>query len=124
MGILNNVAVQWGFRRVLDWGGWIGTIAGGLALFYASLTPNQQAMVSELLQGNWQDITLGSLLPFLVLIYSQVISFRATVKPQAIVEENGKLVTNTLAPAKEREVKTVVEHVSSRKTLLDILTGQ
>lgn len=121
--MLNNVAIQWLLRRIPDWGGWIGSIAGGLWLLYAGLTPAQQNMINGLLAGNWQDITLGSLVPFLVLIYSQIISFRATVKPQAIVEEGGKLVTNTLAPAKEREVKEAVKHVSSRKTLVDILKG-
>lgn len=122
--MLNNVAVQWAIRRVLDYGGWIGTLAGGLILFYSQLTPGQQGLISGLLQGNWQDITLGSLVPFLVLVYSQVISFRATVKPQAVVEENGKLVTNTLAPKKEKEVKEVVTNVNSGKTLLEILLGK
>ena len=122
--MLNNVAVQWAIRRVLDYGGWIGTLAGGLVLFYTQLTPSQQSLVGGLLQGNWQDITLGSLLPFLVLVYSQVISFRATVKPQAVVEENGKLVTNTLAPKKEKEVADVVVNVSSKKTILEILQGK
>ena len=122
--MLNNVAVQWAIRRVLDYGGWVGTLGGGLVWFYMQLTPAQQRLVGGLLQGNWQDITLGSLLPFLVLVYSQVISFRATVKPQAVVEENGKLVTNTLAPKKEKEVADVVTNVSSRKTLLEILQGK
>lgn len=122
--MLNNVAVQWAIRRVLDYGGWIGTFLGGLVLFYSGLTPGQQGIVNGLLQGNWQDITLGSLLPFIVLVYSQVISYRATVRPQAIVEEGGKLVTNTLAPKKEKEVAEVVTNVSSRKSLLDILKGQ
>ena len=124
MSALNNVAVQWGIRRIFDYSGWIGTFVGGAALFYAGLTPSQQAMISGLLQGNWQDITLGSLIPFLVLIYSQVISYRATVKPQAIVEENGKLVTNTLSPAKETEVSKTVQNVSSRKSLIEILLGK
>jgi len=123
MGFLNNVAVQWGIRRIFDYSGWIGTLVGGLALFYAGLTPSQQALISGLLAGNWQDITLGSLVPFLVLVYSQIISFRATVKPQAVVEENGKLVTNTLSTAKETEVKETVKNVSSKKTLFDILRG-
>lgn len=124
MDFLNNVAVQWWLRRIPDWGGWIGTVFGGLALMYAGLTPSQQAMLNGLLAGNWQDITLGSLVPLVVLIYSQIVSHRATVKPQAIVEENGKLVTNTLAPAKEKEVAETVKHVSSRKSLVDILTGK
>jgi hypothetical protein len=124
MGILNNVAAQWAVRRVFDYGGWIGTFAGGLFLFYNGLTPSQQGLINGLLQGNWQDITLGSLLPFMVLVYSQIISYRATVKPQAVVEENGNLVTNTLAPKKEKEVAEVVTNVSSRKSLWDILKGQ
>lgn len=123
MGFLNNVAVQWAIRRIFDYGGWVGTIAGGLAFFYAGLTPSQQALISGLLAGNWQDITLGSLVPFLVLVYSQIISFRSTVKAQAIVEENGKLVTNTLTPKKETEVAETVRNVSSKKTLFDILRG-
>lgn len=92
-------------------------------MFYNGLTPSQQSLINGLLQGNWQDITLGSLVPFLVLIYSQIVSFRATVKPQAVVEENGKLVTNPLSPAKETEVKETVKNVSSRKSLVDILKG-
>lgn len=122
--MLQNIAVQWAIRRVLDWGGWIGTLAGGLIWFYAQLTPSQQNMIDGLLAGNWQDITLGSLLPFGVLVWSQIVSFRATVKPQAIVEENGKLVTNTLAPAKEKQVADVVVNVSSKKTLWEIITGK
>lgn len=122
--MLQNIAVQWAIRRVLDWGGWIGTLAGGLIWFYAQLTPSQQNMIDGLLAGNWQDITLGSLLPFGVLVWSQIVSFRATVKPQAIVEENGKLVTNTLAPAKEKQVADVVTNVSSKKTLWEIITGK
>lgn len=122
--MLQNIAVQWLIRRVLDWGGWIGTLAGGLIWFYAQLTPSQQNMIDGLLAGNWQDITLGSLLPFGVLVWSQIVSFRATVKPQAIVEENGKLVTNTLAPAKEKQVADVVTNVSSKKTLWEIITGK
>jgi len=122
--MLNNVAVQWAIRRVLDYGGWIGTFVGGLLWFYSNLTPSQQSLIGGLVEGNWQDITLGSLIPFLVLVWSQIISFRATVKPQAVVEENGKLVTNTLAPAKEKEVKDAVQHVSSRKSLIEILTGK
>ena len=122
--MFNNVAVQWALRRVLDYGGWIGTLAGGLVLFYSQLTPQQQGLVSGLLQGNWQDITLGSLFPFLVLVYSQIISYRATVKPQAIVEENGRLVSNTLSTAKEAEVAATVKNVKTGKTLIEIWTGK
>lgn len=122
--MFQSVAVQWWLRRIPDWGGWLGTLAGGLFLFYSQLSPVQQNMVNGLLQGNWQDITLGSLVPFVVLVYSQIISYRSTHKAQAIVEENGKLVTNTLSPAKETEVAKTVQNVSSHKSLIQILLGK
>lgn len=122
--MFNNVATQWLIRRIPDWGGWLGTIFGGLGLFYFNLTPAQQAMVSGLLQGNWQDITLGSIVPFAILVYSQIVSRRATVKPQAVVEEDGRLVSNPLAPAKEKEVAETVKNVRTGKTLIEILTGK
>lgn len=122
--MIQSVATQWFIRRILDWGGWVGTIGGGLFWFYSQLTPSQQALIGGLLEGNWQDITLGSLVPFLVLVYSQVVSFRSTNRAQAVVEENGKLVTNTLAPKKEAEVKEVVTNVKTGKSIIDIILGK
>lgn len=121
--MLQHIAIQWLVRRVPDWGGWILVPILGFLAFLAGLTPAQQELITNLLQGNWDRITIGALMGFIPVIYANIISYRSTVKPQAVVSENGKLVTNTLAPAKEREVKTVVEHVSSRKSLLDILKG-
>lgn len=121
--MLQNIAVQWLIRRIPDWGGWLLVPILGFLGFITSLSPSNQELVMNLLQGRWENITLGALIGFLAVIYANIISYRSTVKSQAIVSEDGKLVTNTLAPAKEREVKTVVEHVSSRKSLLDILKG-
>lgn len=122
--MLNNVAIQWLIRRVPDWGGWIAVPLLGLLTFLSSLTPAQRELVTNLLQGNWEQITLGALIGFVPVVYANVISWRATVKPQAVVEENGKLVTNTLAPKKEKEVAEVVTNVSSKKSLWEILRGQ
>ena len=122
--MLQSVAIQWLIRRIPDWGGWLAVPVLAVISFFAGLTPAQQELVTNLLEGNWERVTMGAFIGFLPVIYANIISFRATNKPQAVVEENGKLVTNTLAPKKEKEVADVVTNVSSRKTLLDIVLGR
>ncbi len=86
MSFFASVAVQWFLRRILDWGGWFG----GFLLFvintYNSLPPPLQVAVTTVIEGNWQEITLGSLIPIGGLVWSQVQSFRATVRPQIVTD--------------------------------------
>lgn len=81
-----SVAVQWFLRRILDWGGWLA----GFLLFvintYNALPPPLQAAIVTVVEGRWQEITLGSLVPLLALVWSQVVSFRATVRPQVVID--------------------------------------
>lgn len=126
MGLLNNVAIQWLIRRVPDWGGWIGTILTTLFGIYAVLPAGSQEIVQMALSGNWQQITLGSLVPLLVVIYSQVISFRKTVQPQFVREVAGKTVSTPLSEVPDRveaEVK-VATPTPRRRTLVDVLLGK
>lgn len=118
--MLQNVAVQWLIRRIPDVGGWVTFVVS----VYMAMPEAQKQTVNDILQGRGGGLTITALIGLLAFLYGQFVSFRATVKPQAVVEENGKLVTNTLAPAKEREVKEAVQHVSSRKSLLDIILGR
>lgn len=118
--MLNNVAVQWALRRVPEFAGIIVT----LVTFYNSIPPQYQDIILKVASGQGGGLTVSALIGLALWLYAQVVSFRATNKPQAVVEENGKLVTNTLAPAKEREVKEAVAHVSSKKSLLDIVLGR
>lgn len=100
-----SVAVQWFLRRILDWGGWLG----GFLLFvintYNALPPQLQAAIVTVIEGRWQEITVGSLIPLLALIWSQITSFRATVKPQVVVD--GQTV-----PMKEIPQQTAVEELA------------
>lgn len=118
--MIQSVAIQWLIRRVPEFAGIIVT----LVTFYNSIPPQYQDIVGKVLSGQGGGLTISALVGFLLWIYAQVVSFRATVKPQAVVEENGKLVTNNLAPRKEAEVKDVVTNVSSKKSLLDIILGK
>ncbi len=120
MGFLNNVAIQWLIRRVPDWGGQITFLFS----IYLALPQEHKDTVNAILSGQGGGLTITAVFGLLAFLYAQVISYRATVKPQAVVEENGKLVTNTLAPKKEKEVAEVVTNVSSRKSLWDILQGK
>lgn len=118
--MLNNVAVQWLLRRIPDVGGWVTFVVS----VYLAMPESQKEAVNAILTGNGGGLTVTALIGLGAFVYGQIISFRSTVRPQAVVEENGKLVTNNLAPAKEREVKDVVTHVSSKKNLLDIILGR
>ena len=118
--MLQNVAVQWALRRVPEFAGIIVT----LVTFYNSIPPQYQDIVVKVLTGQGGGLTISAFIGFALWVYAQIVSFRATNKPQAVVEENGKLVTNTLAPAKEKQVADVVVNVSSKKTLLEIILGK
>lgn len=100
-----SVAVQWFLRRILDWGGWLG----GFLLFvintYNSLPPPLQVAVVAVIEGHWQDITLGSLIPLGALVWSQIQSFRATVKPQIVTSDGQQVALPDLDPAKATAVE-------------------
>ena len=120
MSILSNVAIQWLIRRVPEWGGIIATIVATIALAPPDVTANIQTILS----GQGGGLSVTAYLGLISWIYAQIISFRATNRPQAVVYEEGKLVTNTLAPGKENQVADVVTNVSSHKSLIEILTGK
>jgi len=122
-----SVAVQWFLRRILDWGGWLG----GFLLFvintYNALPPPVQAAVVTIIEGRWQEITLGSLIPLGALVWSQIVSFRATVKPQIVTEDGQQATLKELPQAKattvqefantaiERRGETIVERLLKLK---------
>lgn len=100
-----SVAVKWWLRRILDWGGWLGTFLLGLIGFYNSLPPPLQAAIGTVVQGKWQDITLGSLIPLVALVWSQIQSYRATVQPQIVSRDGSQVTLPELPPAKQTAVE-------------------
>lgn len=125
--MFQNVAIGWLVRRALDWGGWIGTIAAAVMGIYSQLSGPQQAAISQALQGNWQDITLGSLVPIVVLVFSQVWSFRATTAPQVVTADAQKIPLPRKGEegvATTRKVETLANAAPAPKSLWDRLTGR
>lgn len=123
MNLFTNVALGWLRRRVPDWGGWIGTFLAAALVIYNNMTTDQKAMIEQVLSGNWQEITLGAIVPFCVLIVSQVFSFRATVTPQAVTTDGVKIVPKHGSVVEEQinEVAVGVKPQSLKPTLFESL---
>lgn len=128
--LFSQAALGWLGRRALDWGGWLGTFVVAALGFYNNLTPQQQESVGRILSGNWQEITLGSLVPFAVLVWSQVMSFRATTRPQIVTDDGVKIATKELPKAKKTLVEEMANVADEKKKaarkpgLLDKLFGR
>lgn len=118
--MFQNVAVQWLIRRIPEWGG----IIASLVAFITLAPPDVQATLWAVLSGQGGAQTATAYIGVISWVYAQVISYRSTVKAQAVVLEDGKLVTNTLTPTKGKEVAKTVENVSSKKSLIEILLGK
>jgi hypothetical protein len=102
--MLKNVVLGWLGRRALEVGGLVGTLWSA----YSVLPPERQEVVNRILSGEWQDITLGALVPFAVYIGSQVLSFRATVQPQVVTADGTKARLPDLAPSTRAKVQVDV----------------
>lgn len=105
MNLFQNIAVQWAGRRALEVGGLIGT----LFVFYQNLPPATQAAIGKVFTNEWQDITLGSLVPIVAAAWGYVWSFRSTVKDQ-IVSDGKKIDTKKDLP---RNKKVLVDEIAN-----------
>jgi len=83
---LSSAAFGWFLRRILDWGGWVGGFLLAIINTYNALPPPLQAAIVTVVEGRWQEITLGSLIPLVALVWSQIQSYRATVRPQVVID--------------------------------------
>ncbi len=121
MMLFKSALAGWLWRRLLDWGGWIGTIAAFFYGLYAALPPSSQAAVGRALQGDWQEITLGAALPVLAVVVSQVFSLRATIKPQVVTPDGKKADLKELPKATQTVVREQTETVvAKRPSLIDL----
>lgn len=111
MNLFTGVVAGWIGRRAIEVGGLLGTAAA----FYLALPESQQGVIQRILTGNWQDITLGAVIPFAIYVGSQIMSFRATVKPQIVTEDGKKVSTSELPSATKTLVEAQAETVVERK---------
>ena len=109
--MFQNVVWGWLGRRAVEIGGLVGLVWSA----YAALAPGQQDLVNRIVTGKWQDITLGALVPFLIYAGSQVLSFRATVKPQVVTPDGAKTDFKKLPPTTRAKVQIDAKKVTPPK---------
>src|SRR5690349_10435367 len=83
---LSSAAFGWFLRRILDWGGWLGAALLAVINFYNALPPPLQVAVVTIIEGRWQEITLGAVPGLIALIWSQIQSYRATTRAQVVID--------------------------------------
>jgi hypothetical protein len=121
MGILSSVAIGWLGRRILDWGGWLGTFLLTIIGLYNGLPPAAQQAIQAVVSGHWQDITLGSLIPLAALIWSQIASFRSTVKPQIVTPQGEKVELDAMSPTVQQTMVATAQAAPRKRTLANII---
>lgn len=111
--MFKNVVLGWLGRRALEVGGLVGAAFSA----YLALGEPQKDVVNRIVSGDWQNITLGAIVPFLVYIGSQVLSFRATVQPQVVTADGIKVKENDLDPSTRAKVKVDIANkkIDARK---------
>ncbi len=106
----SSIAAKWLLRRVLEVGGLAGSGLG----WYMSLSPTTQALIANLLQHNWDKVSLAALLPLAVSLWGYVWSFISTTKPHVVAD-------GTIKPMKalpKDTQKAVTDGVRAAKSTL------
>ncbi len=79
---------------------------GVAASIYAGLPPEYQGVVLAILTGQGGTLTIGAGIGFAVYVWSQVMSYRATTKPQVVTGSKTKLDIPVLT---DEQAKDMVE---------------
>lgn len=104
--IASNVILGWLWRRILEVGGWLAAI---LPLFMA-MPPEHQAVIIAILTGQGGALSVSAAIGFALYVWSQLMSFRETVKDQVVTgkkrreltEDEARAITNYDGPIERR----------------------
>jgi hypothetical protein len=114
--IFSSIAAKWLFRRVLE----IGGIAGSGLGWYMSLSPATQALIANLLQHNWDKVSLAALLPLAVSLWGYVWSFISTTRAHVVADGQSKPI-KALPVSTQEAVKSSMR--ATKTTLAEKLAG-
>lgn len=108
----------WLFRRALEMGGIIGAILAA----WNGLPPGIQDAVLMLLSRNWENITLGALIPIAVAAWGYIWSFISSIRPQVVAD--GKQIMIEAGSTAESKVKVIAQSAPKPRTLLEHLADK
>lgn len=103
-GMAGNVVLGWIWRRVLELAGWLGAVLS----IVAAMPPEQQAIIIAILSGQGGGLSIAAMFGFALYLWSQVMSFRATVRPQVVADGHKVGLT-------EDEARDLVEQQTGRR---------
>lgn len=120
MSFFTGLIGQWVLRRIMELGG----LVGALLAAWNQLPPEAQGAILALLGRNWEQITIGSLIPLAVMLWGYVWSLLSTIKPQVVID--GKQVAMPrIASDKQTIVQEAARSAAAKpRTLWERLTGK
>ena len=113
--ISSNAAVGWIARRIPDWGGQLLGWLGALFALFTQLDPVTQSILITVLQGNWETVTLGSLVGVIVWAIGQWRSWKATVNPHVITKDKKNIRVELTEEEARQKVYEETGHYPTNK---------
>lgn len=96
--ITGNVILGWLGRRVLEVGGWLAAV---IPLFMAMPTEHQQVIMA-ILTGQGGALSISALIGFVIYLWSQIMSWRSTMRPHVTTSDKKKINVPVLTEAEAR----------------------
>lgn len=98
--VSGNVIIGWVSRRVLEVGGWLAAV---IPLFMA-MPPEHQAVIVAILSGQGGGLSVAALIGFAVYVWSQIMSWRSTVRPQVVTSDKKRITAPVLTEQQARDI--------------------
>jgi hypothetical protein len=117
VAVAQNVLLGWLWRRLQELVAW----TAGLAPLFLALTPEHQALIVAVLQGQGGGYSISAYAGLAMYLWSQWQSFRATVRPQVVTTEGRKL---PLTPVGSKEAEAIAKLAPKRQTLWERLSAR
>lgn len=120
--IATNVITGWLWRRVQE----LGSFAAVLIPIYLAMSPAMQATVHAIFTGQGGGLTVSAALGLAWYVWTQVQSYRATVRPQVVTTDGKKLglPSSGEGVGTTRKVEALAEATPQPKTLWERITGK
>ncbi|MBJ3784017.1 hypothetical protein [Devosia sediminis] len=117
-----NVILGWIARRVPE----VLGLVTMLVTFYNALPPAHQETIVAVVTGQGGGLTVSAVIGLGLYVWAQIMSYRATVKPQVVTTDAKKI---ELPKAGEgvgttRKVEALAEGAPQPKSLWERLTGR
>lgn len=117
--IIQSAAAGWIGRRVQE----LGSLAAMLVPVYLAMPPDMKDSVHAIFTGQGGGLTISAAIGLAWYLWTQLQSFRATVRPQVVTGDGKKIVLEKDTRAAS-QIEAVAVTAPRARTLWERLTGQ